>query len=68
VGNGKEGKTEMKRIGECKRKGKLGDKNSLEEEEINPANTSTSHEGANVADSKDSEQPLTSLVKKMKLF
>ena len=64
-----------KGFGGCKRKGKIREENPSEEVEIDRAKPSTSpatsHEGAGASDSEDSEdsdQPLSSSVKKMKLF
>ena len=52
----------------CKRKGKLRGKKPSEEVEIDAAKPTTSHEGADALESDDSDQPLSSSVKKMKLF
>ena len=65
-------KQKGKGFGGCKRKGKIREKDPSEEVEIDRAKPSTcpvtSHEGADASDSEDSDQPLSSSVKKMKLF
>jgi len=60
-------KREGKGFGGCKKGKNLGKKAS-EEVEIDRAKPRTSHEGADASDSEDSDQALSSLMKKMKLF
>lgn len=50
------------------KKGKIWRQKASEEVEIDREKPRTSHEGADASDSEDSDQALSSLMKKMKLF
>ena len=69
VEKGKEATTDQNRKEEglaAWKKGKTSGKKQSGEDEIDPAKPSTSHEGADVSDSENSGQPLSSSAKKIK--